>query len=139
MKRKLTTQEISFANFIVDGLTQTEAYRRAYNNRLEGTALRVEAHKKANSPRIAEYIAGLRAKLEDSRLLTRQKKRQILFKIATDPKAKKGERIEAIKTDNAMTGDNKPVRVEGEITLFSVLKDIKPTLGLPSDDDSGQS
>lgn len=133
--KRLSNEELAFANFIVDGLTQSEAFRRAYpHTKLKGTALRVQAHKIAHREKVERYIAELRQKTEDARLLTRKKKREILCKIATDGKRKASERIEAIKTDNAMTGDNKPVRIEGEITLYSILKQIAPTTGLPSHD-----
>jgi len=41
------------------------------------------------------------------------------------------DRIQAIKADNDMTGDNKPIRIEGEITLNGILQGLKPTTGLP--------
>lgn len=137
--KRLTNNELAFANFIADGLSQSEAFRRAYpNSKLSGTPLRVQAHKVAHRPDVAAYINELRQKTEDAKLLTRKRKREILCRIATDSKRRASERIEAIKTDNAMTGDNKPVRIEGEITLYSILKQIAPTTGLPSHD-SGQS
>lgn len=64
--------------------------------------------------------------------MSRAEKRAILKTIANDPKASKQHRIMAIQTDNLMTGDNKPVRFEGEITLNSIMQALDPSTALPS-------
>lgn len=64
--------------------------------------------------------------------MSRAEKRLILKKIANDPKASKQHRIMAIQTDNLMTGDNKPVRFEGEVTLHSIMKALDSSTSLPA-------
>lgn len=64
--------------------------------------------------------------------LTRAEKRRILKRIATDRKAPRIDRLRAIQLDNLMTGDNKPVRFEGEITLHGIFQALTQTTGLPS-------
>jgi len=63
--------------------------------------------------------------------LTRAEKRRILKRIAMDRKAARLDRMRAIQIDNLMTGDNKPVRFEGEITLHGIFQALKSTTALP--------
>lgn len=67
--------------------------------------------------------------------MTRAEKRVLLKKIANDAKKSPMARIAAIKVDNEMTGDNAPVRIEGEITLNTIFQSLKGTTGLPSPDE----
>lgn len=76
-------------------------------------------------------LAGRRSEV----LLTRDKKRMILGSIAQDERAPDTARIRAVEVDNTMTGDNAPVRIEGEITLHAIFTALKPSTGLPSADE----
>jgi hypothetical protein len=64
--------------------------------------------------------------------MNRQRKREILKAIANDSRKSPMARIAAIKVDNEMTGDNAPVRIEGEITLHTIFNSLGGTTGLPS-------
>lgn len=64
--------------------------------------------------------------------MTRAEKRRVLKRIAMNTKLDPIERIRAIQVDNLMTGDNKPVRFEGEITLGGVFAALAKTTGLPA-------
>lgn len=136
--RRMTAKQIAFAEAILDGKPPSQAYASAYVPNRNPAVTKVRAQEVLKHPLVAAYIAKGREKLAKAKLLTRTKKREILFSIASSKTAKAGERVKAIEVDNAMTGDNKPVRIEGEITLYSVLKSIAPSTGLPSHD-SGQS
>ena len=84
---------------------------------------------------MSAYIEFLKScsveKAEKSLILSRQRKREILGEIAEDRDAKHGERVMAIKTDNQMTGDDAPVRIEGEITLNAIFQALTTTTGIP--------
>lgn len=67
--------------------------------------------------------------------MTRAEKRRVLKRIAMNPKLDPIDRIRAIQVDNLMTGDNKPVRFEGEITLGGVFAALAQTTGLPAKDE----
>lgn len=67
--------------------------------------------------------------------LSRAEKRRILRRLAMNPKLDPVDRIRAIQVDNLMTGDNKPVRFEGEITLHGIFQALKGTTGLPAPDE----
>ena len=63
--------------------------------------------------------------------MTRAEKRRVLKRLAMNPKLPAIDRIRAIQVDNLMTGDNKPVRFEGEITLHGIFQALNSTTGLP--------
>ena len=130
--RKLTPAQRLFADYVIEGRKQNEAYALAYPiSSLSSGALRVDASRTAALAHVAEYIADALQERRRAVLLTRDVKRQILGSIAHDSKAPKHARILAVKTDNEMTGDNAPVRVEGEITLHAIFVAMAKTTGLP--------
>lgn len=83
-------------------------------------------------PSVTQYIKALESYTIDGLTYTRQKKRERLYLIGEgiEPSSP-AEQIQAIKADNAMTGDDAPVRIEGEITLLGILQSLSPTTGLP--------
>jgi|SRR5215217_331948 len=85
-------------------------------------------------PELKAEVRGLIADVKEAGL-TRQRKREILKGIANDPRKNPMARIAAIKTDNEMTGDNSPIRIEGEITLHTIFSSLGGTTGLPSSDE----
>jgi len=131
-KRALTPAQRLFADYVIEGRQKSEAYALAYpQSSLSRPALSTEAYRTANLPHVADYIADALQERRRETLLTRDQKRQILGSIAKDTRAPKHARILAVKTDNEMTGDNAPVRVEGEITLFAIFAGMAKTTGLP--------
>lgn len=133
MANKLTIQMETFANLVLTGKPFTEAYREAYpQSSLRGNSLQVEASRLAAHPKVDAYLELHRAARRRETLLTRDKKRQILGGIALDNRSPDSSRIMAIKVDNDMTGDNAPVRVEGELTLGAIFKSLGLSTGLPS-------
>lgn len=108
----MTSKQLAFARGILDGKTGSDAYRAAYpDSKADNGVIARKAHVLSTHPEIMAYIAQERAKLAEHGLLTRIEKRRILAKIARRATHKQGS-IEAIKVDNAMTGDNAPQRVE---------------------------
>lgn len=133
---KLTPQQRMYADLLISGMKQGAAYQRAYPNQsLSPGALKVEASRTAANPKIVAYVEKALAQRRSEVLLTRDKKRQILGAIALDESAADTARIMAIKTDNEMTGDNAPVRVEGEITLNGIYQALVGATGLPSEEE----
>lgn len=127
----LTPKQKAFADALLSGAEQSEAYRLAYNPHGTPSTTAKEAYRLAGNPKVAEYLAGQRLKQDVGLGLTRAKKRQILKEIAEDPERPARERLMAISIDNLMTGDNKPVRIEGEITLNLIYGALKDSTGLP--------
>lgn len=112
---KLTAKQEKFAQFIADGMTQTDAYKAAYDaSRMNGHTIRKRASEMAARGDIAGTIAGLRQKMAEKLLWTREKSVEALIgaqnmaKELGQPQAVTG----AIKELNAMHGFNAPVKVD---------------------------
>jgi hypothetical protein len=98
-------------------------------NREKMTALLPKAERQAVA------AAGREVKESIDVGLTRTEKRRILKRLAQNPKLDPVDRIRAIQVDNLMTGDNKPVRFEGEITLHGIFQALKSTTALPASEE----
>jgi hypothetical protein len=90
----------------------------------------VRGHEVKHRPAVQAYIAAEQAKNQELVGATRAQKRRLLLQAMMDTKATWRERLSAIQLDNFMTGDNKPMRIEGELTLIRVLRALEPTTGL---------
>jgi len=113
MSNKLNPQQLAFCLNIAEGLTQSEAYRKAYPDSSQQAS-------NANSARliivdsVKSEITRLRDITHTDRKLSRMEKREILAEIAVDPQASNADRIRAISTDNSMAGHNMP-DMSGEV------------------------
>lgn len=137
--RRLTPAQQLFADLIIAGGKPSESYSRAYpNNNLTGNALAVQANKGRALPNVQAYIEKALNERRNEVLLTRDKKRQVLGSIALNTREKAPSRIAAIHQDNLMTGDHKPVRIEGEITLHAIFQALRPATALPDADEVGR-
>lgn len=121
----LNDRQRRFAEFVVTGDAASVAYRKAgYSS--TGNAAEVCAAKLLRNAQVAAYLEKLRKPQTEKAIATRQRKREILAEIM-EGKIKGSsvtDRIRAVQVDNLMTGDNKPIKVEGEITLKRVLDAI---------------
>lgn len=113
-------------------LEKTKKIREAMRAAQLGDAKTLEAVTTNTKEAVALAAAGGLAREAVEVGLTRAEKRRILKRIATDRKAPRIDRLRAIQLDNLMTGDNKPVRFEGEITLHGIFQALTQTTGLPS-------
>lgn len=137
--RRLTPAQQLFADLIIAGGKPSECYSKAYpNSNLTGNALAVQANKGRALPNVQEYIEKALAERRSEVLLTRDKKRQLLGGIAQSKTAPYTARIQAIQVDNRMTGDDAPVRIEGEITLHAIFQALRPATSLPAVDEVEQ-
>ena len=138
LREKMTVKQIKFAHAVVEGLPLRQAYRSCYPKASIPTC-DCEGSKLRKNPKVSQYIDLLMAPAAEALVYSRQRKRETLFKIGEnlipDEHFSGSERIQAIKADNDMTGDNKPVRVEGEITLGGIFQALQPTTGLPIEDE----
>lgn len=134
LRSKLTPNQITFCQGIADGLNQSDAYRKAYPKCSE-QSLVSKGSRLVTYGKVKDYIEYLRGETEQKGTASRIEKREILAGIMRneDKEASKGEVIQAVKVDNQMTGDDAPVRVEGEITLNSIMKALENTTGLPNE------
>ncbi len=122
-KHPLNDRQRRFAEFVVSGDTATVAYVKAGYSK---NGAKVGASKLLTHANVKGYLAKLRKPQTEKAIATRQRKREILAAImeGRTKGATVADRIRAIQADNLMTGDNKPIKVEGEITLKRVLDAI---------------
>lgn len=138
-RQALTPKQLAYALARIEGMKIGEATRAAREaigakNTLTPGALQVEGSRLENHAKVRAYIEEARQEMRLQTLLTRDKKRMILGGIAQDRRAPHQARIMAVRADNEMTGDNAPVRVEGEITLHAAWSAIREAEALPMGD-----
>ncbi len=109
---KLTDRQIKFCQLVVDGASHSEAYLQSYNNCKSRESASAASGRLLGNVRVQKEIHRLRNLLEKKRGLTRLRKRQILYDIATDSTLAPNLRIQAISTDNKMMGHDEPEKVE---------------------------
>lgn len=159
-ERKLTAGQAAFVQYRIAGMPVVAAYAKAFPAASKRT-LACKPYSLERHPRVRAAIEAVTlkdtfsvAKLMEAKGakaavaagvlheevvkaaedagLSRAEKRRILKRIATDRKATRIDRLRAIQVDNLMTGDNKPVRFEGEVTLHTIFQALNGTTGLPS-------
>lgn len=128
--KPLTAKQIDFAFFVADGLTASEAYRRVYSANGKATVRHVRAHEVRHHPAVAAFIGELQEEVRRVKLAEREDKRRLLALIMFDREEDTGRRLEAIKIDNLMTGDNSPLKVEPEAALARIFASLQPSTGL---------
>lgn len=123
-----------FCHHVVGGLSHTRAYLLAYPNCKNRNSAGAAACRLLRNVNVQEEIGRLRSELDRRSLLTRQRKRELLYAIGEDPGASGMVRIGAIREDNRMMGHDRPQRVEFEDSLMSeILANLEPTTGLPNE------
>lgn len=109
----LTKRQEGFAQDVADGMKPAHAYRNNYTvSGCNANTVSHQAAKMQRHPKVAARIKELKDVTAAVRALSRERKRALLEQFAEDAKAKKGDRISAIKVDNEMTGDNAPQQVQ---------------------------
>jgi len=124
----LTLKQESFAQNIVDGLTQLESYRRAYDtDNMSEPVMSNEASKLVNNREIAVRIQQLRDQLAERLLFPRIERLEILKGIAQAGE-RDGDRINAVKVFGDLLGDNAPIKTQiehsGETTQKTVVFEV---------------
>lgn len=112
----MTAKQRAYAHGILDGLTGSDAYRRANpDSRANSRTIAHKAHKLSNHPEIMAYIAQERAKTAKRAAWTREEMLQTLREIAETKEAPKSARTGAIAQASKMLGFDAPQKIEGEV------------------------
>ena len=110
---KLTAKQEAFAQALADGLSQSAAYRRAYDaKRMKDETVTNKASLLAKRDDIGARVDQLRDKLADEAIWSRRDSVEGLKGIADNRTNTGAERVSAIKALNEMHGFNKPQKVE---------------------------
>ena len=110
--RELTPKQRAFADALLEGLASSKAYRRAYPAKGSPKVVSVKAAEVKRHPAVQSYMRKQQAKLDRTKGLTRQRKRQKLCEIVHDPNSSTSDVIKAIQADNRMCGDDRPEPTE---------------------------
>ena len=100
----LTPKQDKFCHAIVDGKTQCEAYKEAYNAKnMTDNSIYCEASKMMDNPKISQRIAELREKIDNKLVMSAKKRAEKLteFIMNDDPTVA----MKAIDILNKMTGE----------------------------------
>lgn len=124
----LSVRQETFAHLVASGIPQAHAYVRAgYSSDPDGA--RANAARLIALDSVSELIDFIRQEKLSQHVFTRALKRRRLYEIGMGDNDSNA--LRAIEIDNRMTGDDAPIRVEGEITLTGILDGLRPSLGLP--------
>ena len=125
----LTAKQELFAQNIVQGMTQADAYRSAYDaENMSDNAIYVEACRLADNPNVALRVKELRDQLANPVIMSAQERLEWLsrFVNAGAMFVLSAEKIRAIDTMNKMTGEyvtKVEADVSGEMTITVELVD----------------
>ena len=123
-ENKLTPKQEIFIQNVVSGMSLSDAYRNSYNaENMSDDAIRVEAHRVYNNPKVSLRYNELINELKDEAVMTATEKRRMLREMALDLNNSVTDRIKAIDTDNKMTGEY-VTKIEGDIGITSIRVDI---------------
>lgn len=105
----LTPKRERFAQLVADGMSQSDAYREAFNSSAKPEVVHVKASELMSDGRVSVRVAELRQALSEISLWKRTDSVTVLAEIARgkDPEVKPNDRVQAVKALNAMHGWDK--------------------------------
>lgn len=130
MSVTLTPKQETFAQHLSDGLSQSEAFRKAYPASVtwKDASVWQRASVMAANIKVKSRVEQLRHALADLNLWTRADSVRVLREVTDGDKG--AERVAAVKELNAMHGFNEPVKVamSGGLNVALVVRGITPPL-----------
>ena len=110
----LTHKQEEFAQGVANGLTQSDAYRAAYDvGNMTDKSIHELSSKLASDIKVASRIDDLREEIEALRLWSRAKSIKVLAEVAGSGRG--NERVGAVKELNAMQGYLAPQKSESVV------------------------
>ena len=150
-QRGLTEKQRAFARYCYSGMSQREAYRKAFpNKKLKDASCDVQASRLLKNVKVQEYLEELRQQAQSDAVLTKRARMEWLSRVVTTaPNAVDGEsdlcqemttsefgvkcrmpdKLRAVQELNKMDGAYTPeeVKVTTEWSFSSLLKELKST------------
>lgn len=109
--RPLNRQEERFCQLVAQGWPLGRCYLEATGSKASKSNAERQAWRWRLRPVVVAEIQRQRAQLSDATVATRTEKRNILSDLMRNEKTPAAVRVSAIQVENAMSGDNEPVRV----------------------------
>lgn len=113
----LTPKQEKFIQGIVDGLSQADAYRAAYDClKMSDNAIYREASLLMSNPKVAQRLADISAKADKSTIMTAQKRLEWLTELIIDNETDVNAKLKAIDIMNKMQGEYTQ-KIEGNLSV----------------------
>lgn len=123
----LTAKQEKFVNCIIEGMSQADAYRSAYNtSRMTDKTIHESASKLMADPKISARVAELREKMASKSIMTAQQRMEWLTELINNELAGTTDRLRAIDIMNKMQGEyvqKVEANVQQEVTINVELVD----------------
>ena len=123
----LTAKQEKFIQNILNGMTQRQAYKDAYDvKNMKDESIDVEACKLFNDTKIAQRYQELLKEMEKIAVMSALEKRKLLKEMILNDKNSMGDRLKALDIDNKMSGEYiENLKVESDNTLDVTVKVVK--------------
>ena len=102
----LTAKQEAFARNVVEGMSQSDAYRSAYNTqRMTDKSIWEKSSELANDVKVAERIRELRDKVASKSIMTAQERLEWLTGLIHDEASDVNAKLKAVDIMNKMQGE----------------------------------
>lgn len=102
----LTPKQEKFVQGIVDGKTQTDAYKSAYNTaKMSDSSIYQEASRLMGNPQISARINELRQRIEDASIMSAKDRAKWLTETINHVDVSMPDKLKALDILNKMTGE----------------------------------
>ena len=120
----LTEKQEKFAQNIIAGMSQADAYRSAYScKNMSSNAIYVNASKLMADTKITLRVEELRKQMEDEAVMTAKERLKWLTGIIRSDKESTADKLRASDQMNKMQGEY-VTKVQGDLTVHKKLEDI---------------
>lgn len=120
----LTAKQEQFAQGIIKGMSQADAYRSAYStSRMADKTIHENASRLANDSKVKARINELRGKISTENIMTAQKRLEWLTELIQSDEKGTGDKLKAIDLMNKMTGEYVQ-RVVADVSYEDSLKKV---------------
>ena len=112
----LTAKQEQFAQNIIKGMSQADAYRSAYNtSRMTDKTIHENASRLANDSKVVARITELRGQISKENIMTAQKRLEWLTEAIQSEEVSINDKLKAIDIMNRMQGEYVQ-KVQAEVT-----------------------
>ena len=120
----LTAKREKFCQNLINGMTQADAYRAAYNTKgMSDKVVWQEASLLAKNPKVALRLKELREELAEANRMTVEERFAWLSKLVRESGACTSDKLKAIDQMNKMEGVYS-TKLEGSIGVVNKLEDL---------------
>jgi phage terminase small subunit len=113
----LTPKQEQFVQNIIQGMSQADAYRAAYDTkRMSDNAIYREASLLMNNPKVAQRLSSITAQADKKKIMSAQERLEWLTERITDDDVDINAKLKAIDIMNKMEGEYVQ-KIEGNVSV----------------------